>query len=160
MPTDSSFFPTRETLKEQFNAKLAMGRAAGRVPGFRWAERYGHWALRLPLIAILWQYGLQKFPAVFVAPAEQGVPALLFILAAFGEVLGAMALFLGGIVETWRPRDGALRLGGDALTRGGALAGLAAVTGVIAFFYWPILAVDMHVLLFALALFMVLRGNR
>ena len=150
-------------------------RATGRVPGFGWASRFAHWALRIPLAALLLYYGLQKFPGAFVAPGDYGVPAALFVLAAFAEILGPIALVAGGIVETWRPAQGWLRLTGDAregtrpgqrvtgqaLTRAGAFAGVAAVAGVIAFFYWGALAItDPHVMQLGLALFLLFRGNR
>lgn len=160
MPTDSGFLPDRETLKDRMTAKMAMGRLQGSLPGFAWAEPHMHWALRLPLMGIMLQYGVQKFPAAFVAPGEQGVPAVLFILAAFAEILAPIALFMGGVVESWRPKDGMLRLGGDVLTRAGALAGVATISGVIAWFFWPIVTVEVHVVLLGLTLFLFLRGNR
>lgn len=136
-------------------------RRSGRVPGFAWADRVGHWALRIPLAGIMLYYGAQKFPDALVAPGSYGVPAILFVLAAFAEILGPVALFLGGIIETWRPKRSWLRLGGDALTRAGGFAGVAAATGVIAFFYWGALSIaDPQVLMLGLALFLLVRGNR
>ena len=136
-------------------------RAKGRVPGFSWADRFAHWVLRLPLAALLLYYGVQKFPGALIEPGAYGVPAALYVLAAFAEILGPIALVLGGIVETWRPKQGWLRLSGDALTRAGAFAGVAAVSGVIAFFYWGALSItDPHVFQLCLALFLLFRGNR
>ncbi|MEM9973767.1 MAG: hypothetical protein AAF771_06265 [Pseudomonadota bacterium] len=134
---------------------------AGAVPGFSWADRVGHWAIRIPLAGILLYYGMQKFPDVFLAPGAYGVPAILFILAAFAEVLGPIALAIGGIVETWRPRTARLRLLGDVLTRAGGFAGIAAAGGVIAFFYWGALTIaDPQVLMLGLAIFLFVRGNK
>ncbi|MEM7723287.1 MAG: hypothetical protein AAF376_13025 [Pseudomonadota bacterium] len=161
MAMNASVLSSKSSLHATFLSHYYAARAAGRVPGFAWADRFAHWALRIPLIALLLYYGLQKFPDVFVAPGAYGVPAVLFILAAFAEILGPIALFLGGIVETWRPKVGWIRLTGDALTRAGGFAGVAAVGGVIAFFYWGALSItDPHVMQLGLALFLLFRGNR
>ena len=136
-------------------------RARGRMPGFSWAERWAHWGLRIPMAALLFYYGMQKFPAVFTAPGDQGVPAILFILAAFAEILGPIAIVLGGIVETIKPSQRWLRLAGDFLSRAGGFAAVAAIGGVIYYFYWGgLLLSDPHVMYMGLALFLMLRGNR
>lgn len=142
------------------SALFETARQSGRVPGFGWADRFGHWALRVPLSGIMLHYGMQKFPDMFLAPGAYGVPAVLFILAALAELLGPVALVAGGIVETWRPRQNRLRLLGDALTRVGAFAGVAAAAGVIVFFYWGVLTLaDPQALMLGLALFLLVRGN-
>jgi hypothetical protein len=106
-------------------------------------------------------YGMQKFPDAFLAPGSYGVPAVLFVLAALAEVLGPVMLVAGGAIETWRPKQGWLRLIGDALTRAGAFAGVAAAAGVIAFFYWGVLTLaDPQALMLGLALFLLVRGNK
>lgn len=114
-----------------------------------------------PLAGLLMYYGLQKFPSALVSPGDYGVPAILYILAAFAEVLGAVALILGGMFETWRPVPGKLRLIGDVLTRGAGFASVAAVAGVIAFFYWGALTIaDLQVMALGLSAFFLLRGNK
>lgn len=160
MPTDVGF--SGGSVRILGSARILYKRAQsnGRVPGFDWADRFAHWAIRIPLIGLLMYYGLQKFPGALVTPGGYDVPAVLYILAAFGEVLGAAALFFGGVVETWRPSKGKLRFFGDALTRAGALAGVAAVMGVIAFFYWGALTIaDLQVMALGLSAFMLMRGN-
>ncbi|WP_170230510.1 DoxX family membrane protein [Roseibium hamelinense] len=140
--------------------RLRQARLRGRVPGFDWSNRFAHWALRIPLGGLLLYYGLQKVPDAFVAPGSYGVPAVLFVLAALAELLGPVALFIGGVIETWRPKNGMVRLAGDILTRGGAFAGVAAVAGVILFFYWGTLTIaDLQVMALGLSLFLLLRGN-
>ncbi len=53
------------------------------------------------------------------------------------------------------------KLIGDALTRAGAFAGVAAVLGVIVFFYWGALTIaDLQVMALGLSSFLLLRGNR
>jgi hypothetical protein len=135
-------------------------RLKGRVTGLDWSNRFAHWALRIPLGGMLLYYGTQKLPDAFVAPGSYGVPAALFVLAAMAEILGPIALFIGGIIETWRPKNNGIQLAGDILTRAGAFAGAAAVAGVIAFFYWGTLTIaDLQVMALGLAVFMLFRGN-
>ena len=131
------------------------------MPRFAWADRIGHWTLRIPLAGIMLYYGMQKFPDAFIVPGSYGVPAMLFILAAFAEILGPVMLVAGGVVETWRPKQGRLRLVGDVLTRAGGFAGVAAAAGVFAFFYWGSLTIaDPQALMLGLALFLLVRGNK
>lgn len=161
MSTDIGQQSALITVQNTARAIYDYGSAKGRVPGFDWADRVAHWALRIPLAGLLFYYGSQKFPSVFVAPGDYGVPALLFILAAFAEMIGAVTLIAGGVFETWRPKPGKLRFVGDVLTRGGGLAGMAAVLGVIAFFYWGALTIaDLQVMALGLSAFFVLRGNK
>jgi hypothetical protein len=161
MPTDFGLPNSNTSLQEIAEITYRRARSNGRVPGFDWADRFAHWAIRIPLAGLLLYYGMQKFPGVFVAPGDYGVPAALYVLAAFAEVLGAAALILGGIIETLRPSMGKLRLVGDVLTRGGGFAGVAAVMGVIVYFYWGALTIaDLQVMALGLAAFFLLRGNR
>ncbi|GAA0770327.1 DoxX family membrane protein [Roseibium denhamense] len=149
-----------KSLMQSLWARVRHARIKGRMPGFDWSSRFAHWALRIPLGGLLLYYGLQKFPDALVAPGSYGVPAVLFVLAALAEVLGPIALFFGGLIETWRPKNGGLRLAGDVMTRGGAFAGVAAVAGVIAFFYWGSLTIaDLQVMALGLSLFLLFRGN-
>ncbi|MEL6643807.1 MAG: DoxX family protein [Pseudomonadota bacterium] len=160
MAMNANTSSTNTSLHATLLSYYQSAREQGQVPGFSWADRIGHWALRIPLAGIMLMYGVQKFPDAFIAPGAYGVPAVLFILAAFAEVLGPVALFVGGVIETWRPKQGWLRLTGDALTRGGGFAGVAAAAGVIAFFYWGAVTIaDPQVLMLGLALFLLFRGN-
>jgi hypothetical protein len=161
MPTDIANPTEKSPLLNLVRSTYLYGRLKGRIPGFDWTERYAHWALRIPLAGLLMFYGLQKFPSVFVAPGDYGVPAVLYVLAAFAEVFGAVALIIGGIFETWRPKLSKLRLFGDALTRAGGAAGVAAVLGVILYFYWGALTIaDLQVMALGLSAFLLMRGNK
>lgn len=99
MSTDIGQTNTLINLQNSLRAAYTISGAKGQVPGFDWADRIAHWALRIPLAGLLFYYAMQKFPAVFVAPGDYGVPALLFRLAAFAEVIGAIALIPGGFLK-------------------------------------------------------------
>ncbi len=161
MASDATYSPSAASFRDAVSHRYAAARDAGRLPGFDWSNRLAHWTLRIPLAGIMLVYGLQKFPDMFVAPGAYGVPAALFVLAALAELLGPVALTIGGVIETWRPRQGWLRLSGDVLTRVGAFAGVSAALGVIAFFYWGAIGIsDPQVLMLGLAAYLLLRGNR
>lgn len=161
MPTDTDMTSGSARWQDTALSIFNRAKANGTVPGFSWTDRFAHWAIRIPLAGLLMYYGLQKFPGALVAPGDYGVPAVLYILAAFAEVLGAVALIIGGIIETWRPTLGKVRLAGDVLTRGAGFAGVAAVTGVIAFFYWGALTIaDLQAMALGLSAFFLLRGNK
>lgn len=161
MPSEIAYQTSKSLLLDSIRSTYLYGRLKGRVPGFDWSERYAHWALRVPLAGLLMYYGVQKFPSAFVAPGDYGVPAILYVLAAFAEVFGATALILGGIIETLRPKFSKFRLAGDALTRAGGAAGVAAVLGVILYFYWGALTIaDLQVMALGLSAFLLMRGNK
>lgn len=148
------------SLSQSIAATYQTALKRGHVPGFEWADRLGHWALRIPLAGIMLVYGLEKAPDMFVAPGAYGVPAVLFILAALAELLGPVALAVGGVIETLRPKDRLWRLLGDAATRAGGFAGVSAALGVIVFFYWGAIRIsDPQILMLGLAAFMLVRGN-
>ncbi|MEM1288173.1 MAG: DoxX family protein [Pseudomonadota bacterium] len=117
----------------------------------------GHWFLRLPLAAISFSYGYEKFFDLSAAEAY-GLPVPLYALAGVGEVLAAFGLIIGGIIgNRFSPL---INFGGDVITRLSGFA-LAAVTmGVIAMLYWgPFAGMQFHILLLAGALYFLLRGN-
>lgn len=161
MAMNANLSSSKASLQSTLLSTYYAARAKGQVPGFEWADRLGHWALRIPLAGIMIYYGLQKVPDVIVAPGAYGVPAILFILAALAELLGSLSLLAGGVLETWRPKSGSLRLAGDAFTRAGGFAGVAAAVGVIFYFYWGALSIaDPQALMLGLALFLLVRGNK
>lgn len=142
-------------------AKFKDVAAAGRVRGLAWTDRLTHWGLRIPLGGVLIYMGLDKFPDALVDPSGYGVPPRLFTAAAFAEILGPLALMLGGIVETLRPALAWLRFAGDVLTRLGGFAATAALLGVIYYFLGGDLPVhDPHAMLLGVAVFFLLRGNK
>ncbi|MEM1435227.1 MAG: hypothetical protein AAGG11_14295 [Pseudomonadota bacterium] len=127
----------------------------------QWLERHSHWLLRVPLAALLWGYGAAKFPAAISNPGDFGVPAPLYTLNAFGEVLGVIALLVGGGIETLNPNRSWLRFLGDLMTRAAGFALAAAIAGVIVFFLWGTITLsNSHTMMLGLALYFMLRGNR
>ncbi|MEM6641028.1 MAG: hypothetical protein AAF610_14135 [Pseudomonadota bacterium] len=133
---------------------------AGRVPGFAWTSRFSHWLIRIPIAAVIWTYGIAKFPAAFTNPGDFGVPGILYTLNALGEVLGVIALLVGGVIETWNPRNKWLRLSGDFLTRSAGFALAAALGGVIVYFYLSALSLqNPHVMQLGIAMYLMFRGN-
>ncbi|MEN1727372.1 MAG: hypothetical protein AAGJ52_02940 [Pseudomonadota bacterium] len=139
---------------------LDKAKQTGGMPGLEWTARAAHWLLRIPLAALIWQYGMQKFPSALTNPGDFGVPAFLYTLNAFAEVLGVIALIVGGVVQTWRPRNAWISLGGDLLTRSAGFALTAAVGGVIVFFHLNTLTLNSpHLMYFGLAAYFLLRGN-
>ena len=161
MATPSDISQPTGGFQNSLISRLQPAVEAGRVPGLGWTDRFGHWGLRIPVTAVLLNQAMLKFPDVFLAPGDYGVPAPLFILAGFGELLGSIVLLLGGVFETWRPKAGWLRLSGDVLTRAGGLAGSAAILGVMHYFLaWDVPLYDVHVILLGITLFFALRGNK
>jgi len=122
---------------------------------------WAHWLLRLPLAAIIVSQGWIKFPDMAGQAAGMGIPVVLFAMAAFGEVLAAAGLIIGGAVKSWNP-GGLINMAGDVITRLSGFAITAVVAGVIYQFYWGggFYAMQYHLLLLAGGLFFMLRGNR
>lgn len=160
MASDVRTITSGSGVQSAIQSTFRIARITGRLPGFEWSSRFAHWTLRIPLAGIMLVYGIQKYPDMFISPGGYGVPAALFILAALAELLGPVALVIGGIIETVRPKQAWLRLSGDALTRAGAFAGVSAAMGVIIFFYWGAITIaDPQILMLGLALFLLFRGN-
>lgn len=119
-----------------------------------------HWFLRLPLAAIIWNQGVMKFPEMADQAASNGIPFVLFFLAAVGEVLAAVGLIVGGLVKTWNP-SGWKSLLGDVITRLSGFAVAAVTAGVIWLFYGDsFYSMQFHLMILAGGLFLLLRGNR
>ena len=116
-----------------------------------------HWFLRLPIAAIAFSYGMQKF-ADLSAAEVYGLPVWLYFMSGVGELGGAIGLIVGGAIgQRFTPFINAL---GDLLTRLSGI-GIASVTaGVIVMIYWgPWVGWQFQSLILAAALFFALRGN-
>ena len=117
---------------------------------------YAHWLLRLPLALVLMQQGIDKFPLSADMAAGFGVPFVLWIMAAAGEIAVAGLLIAGGFLRG---------VTGDLVTRVAGLGLAAIVAGVLYVAYWaPPLELLMfnqfHLLLLAGGLYFALTGTR
>ncbi|MEL6609664.1 MAG: DoxX family membrane protein [Pseudomonadota bacterium] len=138
------------------NSLVSTGRNILPVITMPWA----HWFLRLPLAAIIFNQGWMKLPDLAGQAESNAIPVVLFAMAAIGEILGAAALIVGGIVKSLNP-GGLINLAGDVLTRLAGFAIAAVVAGVIYMFYWgSFYSMQYHLLLLAGGLYFMLRGNR
>ncbi len=130
-----------------------------KLPDF--VKRNAHWFIRIPLAALLLYYGIGKFPGMIYEPSSFGVPPILFVLSTLGEVLGGLALLIGGLFESFRPKQKLVALFGDVVTRLGGLAGVFTIGGVILWFYiYNITLYDPYVMMFGLAVYFFVRGNK
>ncbi|MEM9208273.1 MAG: DoxX family protein [Pseudomonadota bacterium] len=160
MSTDAGFFPGTPQSRAALDGRPLIRSGFRRFLESALSDRVAHWFLRFPLAVLIWGYGIQKFPGAVTDPGSYGVPAVLFVLSAFGEVLGAVALLLGGMFETFRPTHRLLSLADDALTRLAAFAIASSVIGVMFFFHWGSISLGSpHVMYLGLALYLLLKGN-
>jgi putative oxidoreductase len=116
---------------------------------------HAHWLIRLPLAGVLLQNGLNKFPLDPGMAEGFGVPYVLWIMAAVGEVAVAALLVVGGVLRA------AL---GDLVTRIAGAGAAMIVAGVIYVAYWAppldlLMFNQFHLILLAAGLFFALRGN-
>lgn len=114
--------------------------------------RFAHWMLRLPLAAVLLQYGIEKFPLNPMAAEGFGVPFPLWILAAVGEIAIGVLLIVSGFLR------GSL---GDLATRSAGAASAIIVAGVIVVAYWAppldlLMFNQFHILLLGVSLYLAL----
>ncbi len=129
-----------------------IGRTARSLP----SPGFAHWLIRLPLIIVLVQQGMDKFPLSAEAAAGFGVPFALWIMAATGEIAVALMLVAGGVL-----RGSA----GDLITRLAGAGAAAIVAGVLYVAYWAppmdlILFNQFHILLMCAGLYLALSGKR
>ena len=121
-----------------------------------------HWALRLSIAATFLYHGLTKFPDLAGGADMFGLPVPVFLLVAVGEVLIPVALVLGGLMRS--------RLG-DLFTRLGAAGAIVILLGAIILVHWgqwsfaasethPAGGMEFQVSQIAMALYLMLRGNR
>ena len=123
-----------------------------------------HWLLRIPLIVVFIQQGLDKIPVdVEVAEAYE-LPYLVWWFVAYGELGAGLGLLVGGlfVAKMWNEWT---RSVGDLITRFSGFVICCVMTGVI----WTaqpesltevLLSDQFHVLLWVGGLFFALRGSR
>jgi len=121
---------------------------AQRIPTIRSAD----WFLRVPLAVIIAEQGWMKFPDMALQAEGYGLPVALFFLAAMAEILGGIAILIGGFIRNnWMT---------DLLTRLGGFAIASVVAGVIVMIYFgPFAGWQFQGMLLAGGLFFLFRGN-
>ena len=106
-----------------------------------------HWVVRIVIAAIFIYHGLGKFPPEGFAQAFN-LSTTMGYLVAFGEVLIGITVFFGGLGLSW-------------LTRLGGLLMVIIMVGAVVLAKWgkPFPAMEEELLLIALGLFFLVRGN-
>ena len=119
-----------------------------------------HWLLRVPLIVVFLQQGMNKWPIdVNDSPVE--LTLLVWSVVVLGELGAAVGLLVGGIIglqKYWNEL-------GDIITRFSGITIASIMTGVIwtgepESFTDVILYDNLHVLLWVGGMYFALRGNR
>ena len=120
-----------------------------------------HWLLRVPLIVVFFQQGIDKLPVDVDTAEAYDLPYLVWWFVAWGEVGAALGLLFGGVLMV---KDYLKELG-DLVTRFSGITICSIMTGVI----WMskpesvldvILYDHFHLMLWVGGLFFALRGNR
>jgi len=119
-----------------------------------------HWLLRIPLIVVFVQQGMDKWPIdINDSPVE--LTLLVWSVVVLGELGAAVGLLVGGIIglqKYWNEL-------GDIITRFSGITIASIMTGVI----WTgepeslsdvLLYDNLHVLLWVGGMYFALRGNR
>ena len=123
-----------------------------------------HWLLRIPLIVIFAQHGLDKLPVDAETATSFDLPYLVWWVVAYGELGAAVGLFFGGLFFTDKFSE-LVKEASDILTRFSGFTIGCIMTGVI----WiaqpeslldVILYDHFHVMLWVGGLYFALRGNR
>lgn len=123
-----------------------------------------HWLLKIPLIVIFAQQGLDKLPVDAETATSFDLPYLVWWVVAYGELGAAVGLFFGGLFFTDKFSE-LVKEASDILTRFSGFTIGCIMTGVI----WiaqpeslldVILYDHFHVMLWVGGLYFALRGNR
>lgn len=127
-------------------------------------ERHAHWLLRLGLASVFVYMGIDKFMGSGVAEFStmMGLPIILGVLVALGEIGTGFFVVLGGLMKN--------RLG-DAITRLGALGMVPILLGAIFMVHWgqwhfmstashPLGGMMFQVTLTMMAIYLLAKGNK
>ena len=125
---------------------------------------FSHWLIRIPLMVVFFQQGMDKIPVTIEAAESWGLPYLVWWVVAYGELGAAIGILVGGILnidimKSW------MKTIGDILTRFSGITICCVMTGVIWIgqpeSVWDVILYDnLHVMLYFGGLFFALRGNR
>ena len=119
-----------------------------------------HWLLRVPLIVVFLQQGMDKWPIdVNDSPVE--LTLLVWSVVVLGELGAALGLVVGGVIGLQKR----IKELGDMITRFSGITIASIMTGVIwtgepESFTDVILYDHFHVLLWVGGMYFALRGNR
>ena len=119
-----------------------------------------HWLLRIPLIVVFFQQGMNKWP-INLEDSPVELTLLVWTFVVLGELGAALGLLVGGIAD-YTKRTKEL---GDIITRFSGITIASIMTGVIwtgepESFTDVILYDNLHVLLWVGGMYFALRGNR
>ena len=120
-----------------------------------------HWLIRLALAATFIYHGLAKFPMAAMMAEGMGMPVFMVYMLAIMEVAGGLLILYGGVGPDW-----ATRIAGGVF----AMVMLGAIFMVHWSNGWNFMAgygegtnnmggMEFQVLIFAVSLFLVARGN-
>ena len=120
------------------------------------------WLLRLPVAATFIYHGATKFPNIAAGAEFMGMPFVVWLAVALGEIAAGASLLVGGALRTTL---------GDILTRLGGVGVAIIMVGAIALVHWgqwnnmpseshPVGGMEFQTLLLGVGLFFALRGNR
>lgn len=120
------------------------------------------WLIRLSIAATFIYHGVTKFPNIAAGAEMMGMPFIVWLAVALGEIAAGAALLAGGALRTSL---------GDILTRLGGAGVAVIMVGAIWLVHWgqwsnipseshPFGGMEFQTLLLATGLFFVLRGNK
>jgi putative oxidoreductase len=119
-----------------------------------------HWLLRIPLIVVFLQQGMNKWP-INVEDSPVELTLLVWTFVVLGELGAGVGLLVGGIIALQKYFNEL----GDMITRFSGITIASIMTGVIwtgePESFWDVLWYDnLHVLLWVGGMYFALRGNR
>ena len=119
-----------------------------------------HWLLRIPLIVVFFQQGMNKWP-INLEDSPVELTLLVWSFVVIGELGAAAGLLVGGMADYIKRT----KEFGDVITRFSGITIASIMTGVIwtgepESFTDVILYDNLHVLLWVGGMYFALRGNR
>ena len=119
-----------------------------------------HWLLRIPLIVVFFQQGMNKWP-INIEDSPVELTLLVWSFVVLGELGAAAGLLVGGMADYIKRT----KEFGDVITRFSGITIASIMTGVIwkgePESFWDVLWYDnLHVLLWVGGMYFALRGNR
>ena len=119
-----------------------------------------HWLLRIPLIVVFFQQGMNKWP-INIEDSPVELTLLVWSFVVLGELGASVGLLVGGMADYIKRT----KEFGDVITRFSGITIASIMTGVIwtgePESFWDVLWYDnLHVLLWVGGMYFALRGNR